>query len=60
MRSSETRPIRPLSVTLEMIANLVYLSRHAETHSAQQHHYLDCAAEAVAEIAHHPRIDTWL
>lgn len=60
MRSSETQaPIRPLQVSLEIISNLIYLSRHAETRSAQQHHYLDCAAEVIAEIAHHPRLDSW-
>jgi hypothetical protein len=60
MRSSETHPpIRPLQVSLEIISNLIYLSRHAKTHSFQQHHYLDCAAEVMAELAHHPRLDTW-
>jgi hypothetical protein len=59
MRSSETRPIRSLQVNLEMLANLIYLSRHADTHSIQQNHYLDCAAEVMAEIAHHPKVHTW-
>ena len=59
MRSSETRRIWPLQVNLELIANYIYLSRHAETHSDQQHHYLDCAAEVMAEIASHPGIGTW-
>ena len=38
--------------------NLIYLSRRAETHSSQQHQYLDCVAEVAAEIARHPRFDT--
>jgi hypothetical protein len=59
MRSSETRPIRPLQINLELIANYIYLARHTETHSVQQHHYLDCAAELMSEIAHHPVVDNW-
>jgi hypothetical protein len=58
MRFSETlahegRSIQELKVSLEMIANLIYLSRHNETHCAQQHAYLDRAAKVMAEIAHH-------
>ncbi len=56
MLSSEPRPIR---LSLEIVANLIYLSRHVGTHSIQQHHYLDCAAEVMAEIARHPRVGTW-
>jgi hypothetical protein len=58
MRSSET-PLRPLKVNLEMMANLIYLSRHADTHSAQQRSYLDRAAQIMAEIARHPGVETW-
>jgi hypothetical protein len=59
MGSSETlvrddRSIQALKVSLERIANLIYLSRHSETHCAQQHDYLDRAAKVLAEIAHHP------
>jgi hypothetical protein len=60
MRSSETLgrddpSIRVLKVSLEMIANLIYLSRRTETHSAQQHVYLDRATKVIAQIARHPR-----
>jgi hypothetical protein len=61
MRSSETlahdgRSFQALKVSLEMIANLIYLSRRIETHCAQQHDYLDRAAKIMAEIARHPRL----
>jgi hypothetical protein len=61
MRSSETlaldgRSVEALKVSLEMIANLIYLSRRTETHCAQQHDYLDRAAKIMAEIARHPRL----
>jgi hypothetical protein len=60
MRFPETHaPIRPLQVSLEIISNLIYLARHAGTNSDQQHQYLDRAAEVLAEIAHHPGVDTW-
>jgi hypothetical protein len=47
---------RSVQVPLEMIANLIYLSRHTETHCAQQHAYLDRAANVMAEIAHRSRL----
>jgi hypothetical protein len=56
MRLSEARP---LYVSLEIIANYIYLSRHSQTDSAQQHHYLDCAADEMDAIAQHPMIGTW-
>jgi hypothetical protein len=59
MRSPETRPIQQLQVNLELIANYIYLARRADTHSIQQHQYLDCAAEVMVEISHHPRVNTW-
>ena len=61
MLSSKPLPVRarrPIRVSLGIIANLIYLSRRAQTHSFQQHQYLDCVAEVVAEIARHPRFDT--
>jgi hypothetical protein len=33
--------IQPLQNSVEVIANLIYLARHAQTHSAQQQRYLD-------------------
>jgi hypothetical protein len=39
---------------MEALANLIYLARYAETHSAQQHDYLDRAAKVISEMAHHP------
>jgi|ERR1700722_17817104 hypothetical protein len=39
----------PLQVSLELLANLIYLARRTETHSAKQHRYLDWAAvDAIA------------
>jgi hypothetical protein len=62
MRSSETlapdgRSVQALKISLEMISNLIYLSRRTETHCAQQNDYLDRAAKVVAGIAHHPRLE---
>ena len=60
MRSLETEntkpPIEPLSVGLELLANLIYLSRHSGAHSPQQHRYLDWAAKVVEEMQHHPKV----
>ena len=52
MRSS--KDVLSLKVSLEVIANLIYLSRRTETHSAQQHDYLDRAAKVIADLRHHP------
>jgi hypothetical protein len=45
-----------LKVGLEIVANLIYLSRRTETHSALQHDYLDRAATVIAEMAHHLKL----
>jgi hypothetical protein len=59
MDSSETsaEEIRPLRVSIETIANLIYLARRAETHSAQQHRYLDWAADVIKELKYHPKLN---
>jgi hypothetical protein len=62
MRSSKTLPgdgrsVQSLKVSLEIIANLIYLSRHPETHCAQQHAYLDRAATVIAGLRHHPALE---
>jgi hypothetical protein len=61
MDSSETsadpeRPIQPLQVSVELLANLIYLARRTETHSDQQHRYLDWAAKVIEELQHHPKL----
>jgi hypothetical protein len=50
------RPIQPLQVSVELLANLIYLARCTETHSAQQHRYLDWAAKVIEELQHHPKL----
>jgi hypothetical protein len=45
--------LQGLKVSLEVVSNLIYLSRLTETHCAQQNDYLDRAAQVIAEIAHH-------
>jgi hypothetical protein len=59
MRCSGTgsRSVQALNFSLDMIANLIYLSRHTETHCAQQHDYLDQAANIMTQLAHHPRLE---
>jgi hypothetical protein len=54
--ADDGRSIQSLKVSLEIIANLIYLSRRAETHSALQRDYLDRAAQVIAEMAHHPQL----
>jgi hypothetical protein len=53
MPSSNERSVESLKVSLEMIANLIYLSRRTETHCAEQHDYLDRAAKVIADLRHH-------
>jgi len=58
MDSSETsaEEIQPLRVSIETVANLIYLARRADIHSAQQHRYLDWAADVLRELQHHPKL----
>ncbi len=35
--------VQPLRVSVELLANLIYLAGRTETHSAQQRRYLDWA-----------------
>lgn len=42
-----------LEVCIEVLANLIYLARRSEMHSAEQHAYLDRAAAVIEEMAHH-------
>ena len=50
-------PVQPLEVSLELLANLIYLARRTETHSHQQHRYLDRAAKVLVELQHHPKLE---
>jgi hypothetical protein len=45
---------RPLYVSLEMVANLVYLARHSQHVLDQQQVYLDRASNLLVEIRNHP------
>ncbi len=59
MTSSDAPPSgdehsRPLYVSVEMVANLVYLARHSEEGLEQQRMYLDRAADLLFEMRHHP------
>lgn len=47
-------PAQPLQHTVELLSNLIYLSRCTDTHSNQQHRYLDWAAGVLEELRHHP------
>lgn len=48
--------VQPLQVSVELLANLIYLARRTETHSPQQHHYLDWAAKVLEDLQHHPKL----
>ena len=45
-----------LEVSIEVLASLIYLARRSETHSAEQHAYLDRAAAVIEEMANRPPI----
>jgi hypothetical protein len=47
---------RPLYVSIEMVANLVYLARHSQ--DVQQQVYLDRASNLLVEIRNHPDLST--
>jgi hypothetical protein len=47
---------QPLSLNLEVLANLIYLANLAETHSDRQRHYLDWAADVIRDMRNHPRL----
>jgi hypothetical protein len=59
MRSSQTSadasgPVLPLQVSVEILANLIYLARRTETHS-ERDQYLDWA-EIIEELQLHPKL----
>ena len=59
MNSSDTpadgeEPSRPLYVSIEMVANLLYLARHSEEGVDQQRVYLDRASAVLLAMRHHP------
>jgi hypothetical protein len=45
---------RPLYVSVEMVANLVYLARHSQDALDQQQLYLERASNLLVEIRSHP------
>jgi hypothetical protein len=47
-------PSRPLYVSIEMVANLLYLARHSEEGADQQRLYLDRASSVLLAMRHHP------
>lgn len=49
---------RPLYVSIEMVANLVYLARHSQDVLDRQQEYLDRASNLLVEIRHHPDLAT--
>jgi hypothetical protein len=48
--------VQSLEVSLELLANLIYLVSRTETHSNQQHRYLDWPAKVLEEPQHHPKV----
>jgi hypothetical protein len=45
---------RPLYVSIEMVANLVYLASHSEKSPDQQQQYLQRASDILFDMRHHP------
>jgi hypothetical protein len=56
--TSSDPPERPLYVSIEMVANLVYLARHSQDVLDQQQVYLDRASNLLVEIRNHPDLST--
>ena len=56
--TSSDAPERPLYVSIEMVANLVYLARHSQATLDQQQLYLDRASNLLIEIRNHPDLST--
>jgi hypothetical protein len=56
--TSSDAPERPLYVSIEMVANLVYLARHSQDVLDQQQVYLDRASNLLVEIRSHPDLST--
>jgi hypothetical protein len=52
--ANEDGSARPLYVSIEMVANLVYLARHSEEGLDQQRLYLDRASSVLLAMRHHP------
>ena len=51
---SEAADHRPLYVSIEMVANLVYLARNSQEALDQRQVYLDRASNLLVEIRNHP------
>jgi hypothetical protein len=49
-------PFQPLHVSVELLANLIYLARRTEIHSAKQNGYLDWASDIIGGLQHHPKL----
>jgi hypothetical protein len=49
-------PVQPLQLSVELLANLIYLARRTEIHSAKQNGYLDWAANVIEDLQHHPKL----
>jgi hypothetical protein len=59
--SADAEPIgdlagRPLYVSVEIAANLVYLARNTTGNPELQQQYLDRAAEILLQVRHHPQL----
>ena len=55
---SGTPQPRPLYVSIEMVAHLVYLARHSQDALDQRQVYLDRASNLLVEIRNHPDLST--
>jgi hypothetical protein len=49
-------PVEPLQLSIELLANLIYLARRTEIHSAKQNGYLDWASDLIEGLQHHPKL----
>jgi hypothetical protein len=49
-------PVQPLQLSVELLANLIYLARRTEIHSAKQNGYLDWAANVIEDLQRHPKL----
>ena len=49
-------PVQPLQLNVELLANLIYLTRRTEIHSVKQNSYLDWAANVIEDLQYHPKL----
>ena len=53
---AKSRAVPPMYVSVELLANLLYLAGRSDTRRNQQRRYVDWAVDIVDELQHHPEV----